>query len=238
MTHDLKAEMEAYRSLADLLEQADKVRGLFEQAGSPLPDALQRLVHSNGHVRMQSSVGEFKPSNTPPACNPDWVWVELKSATPGTLALTVLRASSSPLTAREIHERVRKLPGMSEVSVGTIANTGTRAFENGLITRTEDGHWQLTDPDKAGVIHGDHVWGKIQAFQMTELAAHRRNALVHLLRQNPVGLQATQILVHLQKRELVRAEIPLSKALIKADLEAMDGERVRKRGNSKKWEAI
>lgn len=238
MTHNLKLEMEAYRGLADLLGQAEKVRSLFEQAGSPLPDALQRLVRSNGHVRMQPAIGEFMPSNTPQNYDPEWVWVDLKSATPGTLALAILKESSTPLTTREIHERVQKLPGMSDVAMGTIANTGTRAFENGLITRTEDGHWQLIAPDKAAIVHGDHVWGKVQAFQMQELAAHRRNALVHLLRLNPIGLQAAQILVHLQKRDLVRPEIPVSKALIKADLEAMDGERVRKRGNSKKWEAI
>jgi hypothetical protein len=187
-------------------------------------------------LRTQPSVGEFKPSDIPADCDPDWVWVDLKSATPGTIALAIVRASSEPLTTREIHERTRK--HIPDVSMGTIANTGTRAFENGLITRTEDGRWQLTDRDKAGVIHGDHVWGKIQAFQMTELAAHRRNAIVHLLRLNPVGLLATQILAHLQKRDLVRQEIPVNKALVKADLEAMDGERVRKRGNSKKWEAI
>jgi hypothetical protein len=238
MTHNLKAEMAAYRGLADLLEQADKVRTLFEQAGSPLPDALQRLVRSNGHIRTQSVVTEFRPSETPPDVDSDWVWVDLKSATPGTLALAVLRGAATPLTTREIHERVRKLPGMSDVAVGTIANTGTRALENGLITRSDDGHWQLTESDKAGIIHGDHIWGKAQAFQMQELASHRRNAIVHLLRLNPVGLQATQILSHLQKRDLVRPEIPVSKALTKTDLETMDGERVRRRGNSKKWEAI
>jgi hypothetical protein len=238
MTHNLKLEMEAYRGLADLLGQAEKVRSLFERAGSPLPDALQRLIRSNGNVRMQISVGEYMPSDTPPNYDPEWLWVDLKSATPGTLALAILKASTDPLTAREIHERVRALPEMAEVSMGTIANVGTRALENGLITRTDDGHWQLVDADKAGLIHGEHVWGKVQAFQMQELAAHRRNAIVHLLRLNPVGLQATQILAHLQKRDLVRQEIPVNKALVKSDLEAMDGERVRKRGNSKKWEAI
>jgi len=230
--------MEAYRGLADLLEQADKVRSLFERAGSPLPDALQRLVHSNGHLRAQSPIGEFKPSDTPPNCDPDWVWVDLKSAVAGTLALAILKASGNSLTVREIHERVRMLPDMGDVSVGTLANVGTRALENGLITRTEDGHWQLVDPDKAGIIHGSHVWGKPAVFQMQELASHRRNAIVHLLRLNPVGLQAAQILAHLQKRDLVHQEIPVNKALIKCDLDAMDGERVRKRGNSKKWEAI
>lgn len=238
MTHNLKAETEAYRGLADLLEQADKVRTLFEQAGSPLPDALQRLVRSNGHTRAPSLVAEFRPSSVPPDADAEWVWVDLKSATPGTLALAVLRGAGIPLTTREIHERLRKLPKMSDVAMGTIANTGTRALENGLITRSEDGHWQLTESDKAGIIHSDYVWGKTHAFQMQELASHRRNAIVHLLRLNPVGLQATQILAHLQKRDLVRPEIPVSKALIKTDLETMDGERVRRRGNSKKWEAI
>lgn len=238
MTHNLKAETEALRSLADLLEQAEKVKGMFERAGSALPDALQRLVRSNGHSRSHQLEAAFKPANTPPEFEADWVWVDLKSAVAGTLALAVLRASPEALTTREIHERVQKLPGMSDVLMGTIANAGTRAFENHVITRTEDGQWLLTEPSKAAVIYGDHIWGRPEAFQMQELASHRRDAIVYLLRQNPIGLQQMQIVAQLRQNDLVRPPVPVSKSLVKADLETMDGERVRKRGNSKKWEAI
>lgn len=238
MTTNLKLETEAYRSLADLLELAEKTRSLFDQAGAPLPDALQRLIRSNGHLH--SGAKPPLPALRPPApaeAEQDWVWVEMKAATPGTLALAVLRAFNGLLTAREIHERVRAL-GV-DVSMGTIANTGTRAFENKVIGRTEDGHWQLLQQEKAPVLHNSYLWGRPDAFQMTELASHRRNAIVHLLRQNPTGLQVTQTVVELKRQELVRPEIPVNKTLIKADLEAMDGQRVRRRGgNSKKWEAI
>jgi hypothetical protein len=230
--------MEAYRSLADLLEQAEKVRSMFERAGSALPDALQRLVKSNGNSTSHPMEAVFKPVSSPAECETDWVWVDLESAAAGTLALAILRQSGEHLTTREIHERVLKLPGMSDVLMGTIANTGTRAFENRIITRTDEGQWELLDPEKAALIHGNHLWGRPDVFQMQELAAHRRNAIVHLLRQNPVGLQQAQIVAQLRQNELVRPPIPVSKSLVKADLEAMDGDRVRRRGNSKKWEAI
>src|ERR1700734_3376927 len=204
MTHNLKAEMEAYRSLADLLEQADKVRGLFERAGSALPDALQRLVKSNGNARLHQLDAAFRPTNAPPECEADWVWIDLKNAVAGTLALAVVRQTSESLTTREIHERVQKIPGMSDVLMGTIANAGTRAFENHIITRSDEGQWQLVEPAKAAVIHGEYLWGKPQVFQMQELAAHRRNAIVHLLRQNTVGLQISQIVVLLRKDDLLR----------------------------------
>jgi hypothetical protein len=235
MTINLRSEVEAHKALVDLLERAEKVRLLFEQAQVPLPDALQRLLRSGNHPPSAQAVASFRPS-APPEAEQDWVWIEQESATPGTLALAVLRASGAPLTVREVHEKVCGL-GV-EVSVGTIANVGTRADENGLITRGEDGHWQLAQREKAAVIHEGFVWGIPEAFQMYELASYRRGVILNLLRQTPVGLQQAQILAQLKQSEFMRPKIPASKGLVKADLEAMEGKKVRRRGNSRKWEAI
>jgi Fe2+ or Zn2+ uptake regulation protein len=151
------------------------------------------------------------------------------------LSIAVLKASTESLTVRDVHEKVKVFS--EDVSLGTIANVGTKAFQNGIISR-DDGRWQLIDRDKAGVIHDGFVWGPPQIFQMHELAAHRRAAILHVLRQNTVGLQVTQIVVQL-RNDLVKPPIPVNKSLVKADLEALqDDGNVRRRGNSKKWEAV
>src|SRR5215831_16525279 len=166
-----------------------------------MPDALQRLFRSsNGHsASIHISHPSFKPQG-PPSAEADWVWIEAKNATPGTAALAILKASSAPLTVREIHEKVSE--SLPEVSQGTIANVGTRALENGLITRDEEGRWRLAKPEKGAVIFGEYLWGPPSAFQMHELAAYRRNAIMHLLRQTPTGLQQAQLLTQLRQSEL------------------------------------
>jgi hypothetical protein len=47
-----------------------------------------------------------------------------------------------------------------------------------------------------------------------------------------------QISAMLKQGDQLSSEIPSNKDLIKADMEAMNGARVRRVGNSKKWEAI
>ena len=231
-----KLEVEAYAKLSEWLRQADQLRLMFEQARSPLPDVLQRLTRSNGYAPAAASgaTSDFKVQR-PPDVDPDWIWIDLKEVTPGTLALALLRESEAGMTARELQQKMREL-GM-DVSLGTIANVGTRAYENGYITRDDDGRWTLEQKERAGVLREDLVWAPPSTLQMQEAASYRRHAIVHLLKQNPVGLQQMQIVAQLRQQELVPSSIPVNKSLVKADLEAMDGSRVSRRGNSKKWEA-
>jgi hypothetical protein len=73
---------------------------------------------------------------------------------------------------------------------------------------------------------------------MQEQANYRRRLILHVLRQNPGGLQQMQILAQIQQSEFMLPAIPANKALIKADVEEMNGKQIRRVGNSKKWEAI
>jgi len=230
-------EAEAYAALADWLREGNRVRSLFEQARSPLPDVLVRQARSNGHSLAATAAiaSDFK-IQWPSDIDPDWIWLDLKDATPGTLALTLVHESENGMTARELQEKMREL-GV-EVSLGTIANIGTRATENEYIIRDEDGRWMLLQPERAGVIRDGRIWGTPSIFQVQEAAQYRRHAIVHLLKENPVGLQQSQIIAQLRQQELVPASIPVNKALVKADMEALEGTRARRRGNTKKWEAI
>ena len=74
-------------------------------------------------------------------------------------------------------------------------------------------------------------------FNKQELAAHRRVGVLHLLRLHPAGLQTTQILEQLRNCAWLHA--PVNKELIQADMEFLEGQKkVRRRGNSKKWELV
>jgi len=238
MSGNLKSQMLAYTSLTELLEKAEATRVLFEQARAPMPPVLlQMFSGTNGHSASGAlaPVAPFRPS-APPDADLDWIWVKIKTATNGTLALAVLKTANTTLTVREIHEKMRAL-GV-DVVTGTIANTGTRALENDLISRDDEGRWTLLQTDRAPIIYEDYLWGPPQAFQMQEQAAYRRHAVVYLLRQNTVGLQQSQIEAMLRQSELVRPPVPLSKSLLKMDLMALKNEgKARRIGNSKKWEA-
>jgi hypothetical protein len=230
--------MEAYRALANLLEQAERTRSLFQQAGVSVPDTLQRLLRGDSTASGSNAGSIFRPP-APPEAEPDWVWISIADTTATTLSLAIVRGTREPLTTREIRERIVALGSTHErVLVGTVANAGTRAAQHGDISRDEEGRWILLKKEAAAIIHEGNVWGPPRVFQMQELAAHRRDAIVHLLRQNPVGLQQMQISAMLKQGDQLSSEIPSNKDLIKADMEAMNGARVRRVGNSKKWEAI
>lgn len=237
MSTNLKLELEAYKSLADVLERAEKTRQLFEQARVPLPDTLQRLMRSNGQGPQIHLAATLLKPPAPLEAEPDWIWIDIKNATPGTVALALLKESTEALTAKDIHAKMLAME--IDVSLGTIMNTGTRAIENGWIKRSESGQWELLQRDRGGIIKDSYIWGPPSVFQMQEQASFRRNAIIHLLRQNPVGLQVMQIVVQLRQTDLVRQPIPVSKSLVKVDMEVLENDgRARRRGNSKKWEAI
>lgn len=238
MSPSLKLEMEAYRALANLLEQAERTKSLFQQAGVAVPDTLGRLLRGSSSAAESSAGTIFRPP-APPEAESDWVWISIADATAATLSLAVVRASGELLTTREIREKIVALGSPHErVLVGTVANAGTRAAEHGDIERVDDGRWKLLRKEAAAVIHGGNVWGPPSIFQMQELASHRREAIVYLLRQHPVGLQQSQIAAMLKQGDLLNPDIPLNKDLIKADMDTMNSKRVRRVGNSKKWEAI
>jgi len=229
---EITKKAEAYRSFADWLDTAERLRKSFQQVGEPLPEKLQSIIGGNGSVLLAPKLPVLRPP-APAEAGPDWVWVEVKKSMAGTLALALVRASSASMTTREIHERVAAL-GVAAV-IGTIANIGTKYEELGIIERKDEGKWILLQPDKAAVLHDDYLWGLPAIFQMQELAANRRNAVVYVLKETP-GLQIVQIVSQLRNRQLIHRDIPANKTLIADDLAAMEGTRVRRRG--KKWEVV
>jgi hypothetical protein len=175
-----------------------------------------------------------RPSPVPPEAEgkDDWIWIGVEDATPTTVTLGVLRRAASPIPAGDVIEQVQRL--RSEIPSGTVANLGTRFSGEGLISRTDSG-WTLVDKTRAPVLCGNHLWGPVSVLTPQDLAAHRRDSLLHLLRGSPSGLQIVQMVSMLEGcRDWMRA--PITKDLVKVDMQRLDQDGLVKRvGNTRKW---
>jgi len=235
MTNDqIGAEEAAVQSLSELLAQARKCKLLHEQANMSLPEPLKRVLGMNGYGRTLDARPRIPPlerTTRPPEAQDNWISIPVKDATPTSVVLALLRVSHKPMRAKEVVDNViRFLPN---VRGGSVANIGSR-LQDKLINRTPDG-WAIIDSAKAGILHGGMIWGPPDIFEKTEVAAHRREAILHLLACQPSGLQITQLVEQLSGCSWVHA--PVSKDLLKADMDVLkQGDLVRRRGNSKKWE--
>ena len=156
----------------------------------------------------------------------EWIWIDIPSATTTTLMLALLRQSAKPLTPKEIRDQIVAFGGEhEEVVVGTVYNAVQRMTTNDVLSRNEDGAVTIKQMER------------VTAFQMAELAAHRREAEIFILRKHG-PLQQMQVLAKLKEADLLNVQIPLNKDLIKGDFQSLDGKRIRKVGSAKKWEAI
>lgn len=233
---NLEAESLAIRGLLQWLEQAKQVRSLYDEAHMTLPEPLKRVLGVNGTnpAATAKNTGVSAPTR-PPApveATPDWIWLRVSDAYLSSIVLAVLRAAAAPVPVKILIERV--LGFTNKASAGSIANAGTKLKATGIIRTTDDG-WELLKPEMAPVIKGSLIWGPVDIFNKHELAAFRRDAIVHILKIFEGGLQLVQLTEELRKCEWLK--LPANKDLVKMDLEALSGEgRVRRRaGASKKW---
>jgi hypothetical protein len=234
----IQAEEEAYKSVTALLEQARMCQQLHERAGLALPDRIQRLLGAatNGtgrpHDTHRASVN-IPPLNhvMPKDAGGDWLSIDVKESQATAVALAILREAGSAVRAKDVTAKVAAfLPG---VLGGTLANAGTRLANDGVIERTEEG-WKLLKPTQAGIIYEGRLWGRAEVFGKQELAAHRRESILHILKCFSGGLQIVQIVEQLNACPWVHA--PVNKDLLKADIEILGGERkIRRVGNTRKW---
>lgn len=233
MARDFKATAEAYQKFAKALEELEASRRLFEAAGEPLPEKLKEFfgLHRNGRsVTPLVTIMPPPRKHRPNDAEDDWISIPIKDATATSLVLSILRRTGKPLSAKDVVESVAELNPL--ITRGSIHNIGTR-LDAKSIKRTDDG-WTAIDPSKAAVIDGEYLWGPKEIFDKQELAAHRREAILTILRSIPGGLQTVQIVEMLRGTEWVHA--PASKDLVKADMELLEAHnKVRRSGNSKKW---
>ena len=220
MSYDrIRAEEEAVQSLMELYQQSKKCQQLYERAGMGIPEALQRFLGMNGNSHKAAGNSRTSPSipaptrpKEPEEAQPDWIWVHVEDATPTRVALAILRSAKGPVRPKDVISSVTDL--LPNVPRGSISNIGTRLFGD-LIEKTDDG-WKLLKPERAGIIQDGMLWGPPVIFGKEELAAQRRDAILHVLKLFPSGLQIVQIVEQLHHCSWVQA--PINKDLLKADL--------------------
>lgn len=234
----LQQEQIALRTLSELLEKAQECRALYERAGMSLPEPLRRLFGADdGRVERSGPSVKVPPlhrARRPKEADVDWVSIRVEEASPQSVVLAVLREAAGPMRAKEVVEKVQEV--QPEVPSGSVANIGTRLSEGNTILRTQRG-WELMSHEDAPVLFDGYLWAPASAFGAQEMAAFRREAILHLLGLTRVGLHATQLEEQLRHTDWLHA--PVSKDLVKMDLKALAAEKkIRRRGNTRKWEAV
>lgn len=238
MSRDFKTTSEAYQKFAQVLADLESCKKLFESAGEPLPAQLREFFgtvpRQNGRPFVtQVSIIPPHRANRPTEAKDDWISIALDDAMATNLVLAVLREAKGPVRAGEVVQMVTAIN--PNVTHGAVNNIGTR-LGGKLIERTDLG-WSLIDRSKAGIISDAYLWGPVEIFEKQELAAHRREAIIHILQCFPSGLQTVQLVEQLKGCNWMRA--PVSKDLVKADMEILQKEaKARRVGNSKKWEVL
>jgi hypothetical protein len=233
MEYDLlTAEQEATRSLMELFEQAKKCQQLHERAQMTLPEPLKRMLgmSTNGTKKAVMSIPPPERPPLPIGADSDWVCIKAEDAYPTSVALAFLREVGGPVAAKDVVSGVIQI--LPEVRPGSISNLGTR-LDGKEINRSKDG-WELINPDTAPILSDGIIWALPAMFSMQELAVHRREAVLHLIRTVRAGLQTSQIIEHLQNCSWVHA--PVSKELVQDDVEYWFKKgKIKRSGNSKKW---
>jgi hypothetical protein len=117
------------------------------------------------------------------------------------------------MSMHDLREAILKIrPWTTSPTISKI----TDQFKAGLIEATPTG-WTLIDPEQAPVILEGFLWGPPSAFRKAEIATHRREAVLHILRRFPLGLRLREIVSELRRCEWLHA--PTNHENVRADLE-------------------
>lgn len=233
-----EAERKAVESLSNLYTIAAECKRLHEVAGLSLPGTLLRIF-SDQKATASSRIPviiipAIERDRVPKEAANDWISIQANAATPTTLALSLLRKASRPLRPKEVAEQVEEIA--PDVSAGSVYNLGVRLEKEGVLLKSDDG-WTLARPEDAPLLANNLLWGPQEAFAKQDIAAHRREAIIHVLRMDRSGLQIVQLVAKL--RDCTWLKAPVNKDLVKADMQVLEKEgKVRQRGNSRKWEVV
>jgi hypothetical protein len=231
----IQSEQDACESYSALLAQARKCQELYVRAGLALPDRVQRLlgVTSDSGAKTTPRIPPPEKRSPPKEAGADWIAINASDAIVTTVVLAILRNGNGGRTrVKDLNDRVMEL--LPESTSGSVANAGTRLTTDRVIDRDEEG-WRLLKPERAAVLQDGVLWGLVAVFSSQEIAAHRRAAELHVLKQFPSGLQMVQIVEQLKSCEWVRS--PVNKDMVKGDVMALlEEKKVRRVGNTKKWQ--
>ncbi len=238
---DLQHVIAATESYLRLLKEAEESRRLHQRAGMPLPPPLLALFGAEGSTASQMSLGMSGPDidssrleTKPEEASDEWISLRAEDASPTTVALAFLRSKNGhPIRARELSDLVTEI--LPNAASGSIYNLINRLESDGLITETPEG-WRLNDKDNAAILSSGFLWAPPQRLSKQDLAAHRREAIIHLLHKERY-LQVMEIVSRLRAWKWVKA--PINKDLLKADMAVLEEKGLARRiGDSRNWEAV
>lgn len=232
-------EKEMNRLTGKLQDAAEELQTFADANNIPYPPLLVRLLgepEPSQSTVAKATIPPMPPPGAPPeGASPSWIWVHESRAAVTSLVLACLHQASGPITPAQIFAELgKKRIGIHK---GSIANLGTR-FEDEAVIRRDDDGWVLLRRDLAPVPHLGFLWGEPKIFEKTEIASYRREAVEHILRSFPGGLQIVQITDAFKDHcPWFNTDIPVSKDLIKMDMKDLEDEEiVRRKGGSGKWE--
>lgn len=235
--HNQDSEEAFLRDWLRLLDAARDLRARAARGRFVVPTTLRVLVGEDAQSeRISVGIPEMKaPPDAPKELKDGWIWVSVEGAQIRSVVRAILRSDGRPMSARKVVESLKKLRG-GEVSDGTVANIGTALDSDGVISR-QGGEWILTPlgMETSPLLHGKFVYGPPAIFLSGDIAWFRRAAIHHILRLFDRGLQAMQVVDHIERLDWVPG--PKGKDIVKMDLEALreEGAITRGGGQSKKW---
>jgi hypothetical protein len=146
-----------------------------------------------------------------------------------------LREQGEPIRAKALSDQVTRILPM--VVGGSIYNLLNRLLLEGYL-RKRLSRWTLVKREAASILSGKFLWGPPEIFAKVDLAALRREAILHIL-SNERSLQIMQIVEKLKAWDWVKDAVPISKDLLKLDMRVLDVDgKVRRVGNSRNWEVV
>jgi hypothetical protein len=239
---NFQAEIKAASAYIRLLQEAEECRRLYSEAAIALPEPLKRMlgdekkVPGTGGKQLEFPTLLTKPDRgraTPPGVGEKWISIEAAHASPSTIALSIMRSLGEPIKAVQLALLVANYAPDSVQ--GTVFNMLTRNQTRGLVEETREG-WKLIREEDGGILDGDYIWAHPKNLMQSDLALHRREAILLILRQHP-NQTAMQITRSLQSWDWVQA--PASKDLIKADLSVLETRGlIKRREDTRGWEIV
>jgi hypothetical protein len=242
MKADLQSEILAASSYLRLLNEAQECKRLHEKAGIALPVGLLRFLgeegNASGHEQMMLKISSPDIDSSRLATKPieadrEWVSIKAKDASPTTIALAVLRGLDEHIKAKDLSNRVTSIS--PNIVGGSIYNLLNRLEDTGDVVNGDEG-WKLVNRDAAGFLSGEFIWAPPSRLTKQDLAAHRREAIIHILR-NESSMQIMEIVDRLHQWDWVKA--PVNKDLLKTDMQVLEEQGlVRRIANTRNWEAV
>lgn len=232
----ISRELAAYEAFSKWMKDGESVRQLFAEAGVPLPPRLIQFLGGAGAGSDERII--IPPPSSPKrpsGIDPKWIWVPTAGLLTKNLVLGVLRAAGTSMTPTAVIQAAVKTYGGTIANNGSVMNLGKPLEADGTISRSEHG-WLLRREGRAPMLIHEFAWGPIEIFTSHEVAAHRRQLIVHVLKMHPSGLQQAQLVSALASCDWLNG-VPVNKDLVKLDIDALAKEqRIRRVGATSKWE--